>query len=57
MLSKLPTGSRPAGAKPFSHENAHFTSLRWLPDAGWRADRERDAVQVANPQEPIWTRV
>ena len=40
-----------------SHGKADFVALGRLPDAGRRADRELDAVQVANLQEPIWTSV
>src|SRR3990172_2549276 len=57
MLSKLPAESQPAGTGWISRWNADSAALCRRSDAGRPVDRERDAVQVANPQKLIWTRL
>lgn len=58
MLSKYwraDRGGRVAG--PISRWNADSAAFYRRSDAGRPVGGERDAVQVANPQKVIWTRV
>src|SRR2546426_1968424 len=57
MLSKLPAGPTAAGAPPISRRNAHSAGLLLASGCRRAGEQERDAVQLANPQKLIWTRV
>ena len=57
MLSKLAGGPPPAVGEPIFEENADFYGLPEGFPGRLAGEHERDAVQVANPQKLIWTRV